>query len=103
MGHIFSTADIRISLLIFKIILLGNYNEEEESKYSEPPNGFCAPYNGKICKGHKIGQYWFNATEGNAGGLINEQIATMLWDEIILGLEEPCRSAAEVYWSSIPN
>ena len=76
-------------------------NEEEDSKYSNPPDGFCALYNGKICKGHRIGLFWFNATEGNAGGLINEQITIGLWDELIVGLAEPCRSAAEVIFLEI--
>lgn len=63
-----------------------------------PPPGYCAPYNGKICKHYLngTGQVWFNVSHDNAGGWQNEQITTRLWTEMVEGLKEPCRSAAEV-------
>lgn len=63
-----------------------------------PPSGYCAPYNGKICKQYLngTGQVWFNISNDNAGGWLNEQITTGLWAEMVVGLKEPCRSAAEV-------
>lgn len=39
---------------------------------------------------------WFNDTRDNPGGLLNEQTAMNLWEELIVNLNEPCRSAAEV-------
>ncbi|XP_059469753.1 tyrosine-protein kinase transmembrane receptor Ror2-like [Neocloeon triangulifer] len=62
-----------------------------------PPRGYCAPYNGKICKNylHGSGLVWFNISHDNSGGWLNEQITTGLWDEMIDNLKEPCRSAAE--------
>ena len=33
---------------------------------------------------------------GNAGGLINEQITSGLWTEMISEFPEPCRTAAQV-------
>lgn len=71
-------------------------DELMSAKFREPPTGQCAYYNGKICKKHIHRQFWINNTGGNDGGDINEQISTGLWKEIIVGLEEPCRSAAEV-------
>lgn len=61
-------------------------------------HGYCAPYSGEICKKYLagIGKVWFNDSKDNPGGLLNEQITTDLWDELILRLGEPCRSAAEV-------
>ncbi|EFN89657.1 tyrosine-protein kinase transmembrane receptor Ror2 [Harpegnathos saltator] len=60
-------------------------------------HGYCAPYSGEICKKYLagIGKVWFNDSKDNPGGLLNEQITTDLWDELILRLVEPCRSAAE--------
>ncbi|XP_015520524.1 tyrosine-protein kinase transmembrane receptor Ror2 [Neodiprion pinetum] len=59
--------------------------------------GYCAPYNGKICKKYLtgIGQVWFNDSDGNNGGWLNEKITTGLWTDLIKTLIEPCRSAAE--------
>lgn len=60
--------------------------------------GYCAPYNGKICRKYLtgIGQVWFNDSNENTGGWLNEKITTSLWAELIERLIEPCRSAAEV-------
>ncbi|XP_015599014.1 tyrosine-protein kinase transmembrane receptor Ror2 isoform X2 [Cephus cinctus] len=60
-------------------------------------HGYCAPYNGKICKKYLtgIGEVWFNDSNDNPGGWQNERITTDLWEELIQRLVEPCRSAAE--------
>ncbi|CAG2056268.1 unnamed protein product, partial [Timema podura] len=62
-----------------------------------PPVGYCAPYNGKVCKHflNGTGSVWFNISHEYAGGWLNEQITAGLWDEMITSLKEPCRSAAE--------
>lgn len=71
-------------------------DQDDNLKFREPPSGQCAYYNGKICRSHIHRQFWINNTLGNAGGDLNEQITTGLWNEFISGLEEPCRTPAEV-------
>lgn len=56
--------------------------------------GYCAPYHGKVCiKYINNGQMvWFP----EKGGWLNEEITDGLWRELVVGLKEPCRGAAEV-------
>ncbi|XP_055707483.1 tyrosine-protein kinase transmembrane receptor Ror2 isoform X2 [Phlebotomus papatasi] len=63
-----------------------------EEDYEE---GYCAPYNGKVCKSF-IGsrQVWYSR-EDPTGGWENEKITTGLWEEMISELPTTCRSAAE--------
>lgn len=72
--------------------------EDDGSKNKDYSKGYCAPYSGQICRkylqGH--GLVWFNISQDNSGGWLNEQITQNLWKELILNLQEPCRSAAEV-------
>lgn len=65
---------------------------------SEEPGGYCAPYNGRICKKYLtgIGKVWFNDSRDNPGGELNENTTANLWEELIKKLVDPCRSAAEV-------
>ena len=79
--------------------------EEEEDKAGldlgvngDYSKGYCAPYNGQVCRNYLKGRglVWFNVSQDNSGGWLNEQITEKLWSEIIDKLEEPCRSAAEV-------
>ncbi|CAL8077742.1 unnamed protein product [Orchesella dallaii] len=70
-------------------------DQDDDLKFREPPSGSCAYYNGKICNAHIHRQFWINNTHGNAGGDVNEQITKGLWNEIIAGLSEPCRTPAE--------
>ncbi|KAJ8918921.1 hypothetical protein NQ315_016823 [Exocentrus adspersus] len=55
--------------------------------------GYCGMYNGKICRKYvsNTKHVWYN----NSGGFENEQITSGLWEELIVTLSEPCRSAAE--------
>lgn len=55
--------------------------------------GYCGSYHGFICKNYILSskQVWYN----NSGGYENEKITTALWDELIVTLNEPCRTAAE--------
>lgn len=57
--------------------------------------GYCAPYNGKICKDYIRHQVWYSR-EDPTGGWKNEQITTALWEELIGDLNGLCRIAAEV-------
>ncbi len=60
--------------------------------------GYCAPYNGQVCRSYLRGRglVWFNVSQDNSGGWLNEQITQNLWEEVIEKLSEPCKSAAEV-------
>lgn len=59
--------------------------------------GHCGTYHGKICMKYfnSSEMVWFSAD----APWRNEEITTGLWSELIVGLKEPCRSAAEVYCS----
>lgn len=78
-----------ISYLVL-VVIVANVKAE--------PDGYCASYNGKICSSYlnNTGFVWYNMSNDNTGGWLNEQITTGLWEEMIIGLKEPCRSAAEV-------
>lgn len=57
-------------------------------------HGYCAPYNGKICKAHISGvQVWYPSTR--SGGWENEEIATGLFNELISELEPLCEQPAQ--------
>ena len=60
--------------------------------------GYCAPYNGQVCRHYLVGRglVWFNISQDNSGGWLNEQITQNLWNDLIVKLKEPCRSSAEV-------
>eukprot|EP00090_Calanus_glacialis_P001913 TRINITY_DN11429_c0_g1_i1.p1 TRINITY_DN11429_c0_g1~~TRINITY_DN11429_c0_g1_i1.p1 ORF type:complete len:925 (-),score=149.21 TRINITY_DN11429_c0_g1_i1:197-2971(-) len=62
-----------------------------------PVKGYCAPYNGNVCRNYINGRglVWFNISQDNAGGWRNEEITMSIRDELINTLEQPCRSAAE--------
>lgn len=72
--------------------------EEEESRKNLLPTGYCAPYIGKICRNHvpKNSLVFYNVsdTEDFANN-VNEEIVKNLWNELIISLQEPCKSAAE--------
>jgi len=62
-----------------------------------PVKGYCAPYNGHVCRNyiHGRGLVWFNISQDNAGGWRNEEITMAIKEELIDNLEEPCKAAAE--------
>lgn len=87
-------------LLIISTIYISlfttNFTESLQIGNSEAiEKGFCAPYNGKVCKSYVSGQVWFSKDDPN-GGWKNEQITSALWDEVISDLNGNCRHAAEV-------
>ncbi|XP_066946462.1 tyrosine-protein kinase transmembrane receptor Ror2-like isoform X3 [Macrobrachium rosenbergii] len=61
------------------------------------PLGYCAPYNGRVCRHHLggTGLVWYNITATDKGGWLNEHITRELWAEMIDNFREPCRTAAE--------
>ncbi|XP_037953857.1 tyrosine-protein kinase transmembrane receptor Ror2 [Teleopsis dalmanni] len=69
-------------------------HSEHENAWGHEEKGYCAPYNGKICKHHISGQVWYSREDPN-GGWKNEQITTGLWEELITELTGLCRHAAE--------
>jgi hypothetical protein len=70
----------------------------EVKSSSDYSKGYCAPYNGQVCRSYLKGRglVWFNVSQDNSGGWLNEQITQNLWTELVEKLTEPCRSAAEV-------
>uniref|UniRef100_A0A182JSW9 receptor protein-tyrosine kinase n=1 Tax=Anopheles christyi TaxID=43041 RepID=A0A182JSW9_9DIPT len=57
--------------------------------------GYCAPYNGKVCKRFiNSRQVWYSREDGT-GGWENEKITTALFDDLINDLPSSCRPAAE--------
>jgi hypothetical protein len=38
--------------------------------------GYCAPYNGQVCRQYLVGRglVWFNVSQDNSGGWLNEQV-----------------------------
>ncbi|ALC40803.1 Nrk [Drosophila busckii] len=66
-------------------------NEHEREREEK---GYCAPYNGKVCKQFITGPVWYSL-EDPTGGWRNEQVTTALWDELIVDLTGLCREAAE--------
>ena len=58
--------------------------------------GYCAPYNGKVCKRFiNSRQVWYSREDGT-GGWENEKITTALFEDLINDLPPSCRPAAEV-------
>lgn len=71
---------------------------EEEQEKAETPSGYCAPYIGGVCRQHvpKNSLIFHNLSDAdNYATNVNEEIVTNLWIELIVSLQEPCRSAAE--------
>jgi hypothetical protein len=70
---------------------------DESVKSVAKSKGYCAPYNGQVCRKYLQGRglVWFNISQDSSGGWLNEQITQNLWDEMISKLKEPCKSAAE--------
>ncbi|XP_055628523.1 tyrosine-protein kinase transmembrane receptor Ror2 isoform X2 [Toxorhynchites rutilus septentrionalis] len=66
--------------------------------WDDPPDdeeGYCAPYNGKVCKTFiNSRQVWYNRIDGS-GGWENEKITAALFRDLISDLPDYCRLAAE--------
>ena len=60
--------------------------------------GYCALYNGQVCRKYLNGRglVFYNVSQDNSGGWLNEKITSDIWHEHIEKLDEPCKSAAEV-------
>lgn len=74
---------------------LSRQPRQQRDPNSNEEKGYCAPYNGKICKNFISHQVWYSR-EDPTGGWKNEQITTALWEELIGDLTGLCRTAAEV-------
>ncbi|KAH8279127.1 hypothetical protein KR026_002055 [Drosophila bipectinata] len=70
------------------------HHDREKEREPREENGYCAPYNGKVCKQYITGQVWYSLDDPT-GGWKNEQVTTALWDELISDLSGLCREAAE--------
>ena len=90
-----------IFLDIFMLYILKGFffafSENDAVEDVTKSKGYCAPYNGQVCRKYLQGRglVWFNISQDNSGGWLNEQIAQNLHDELIRKLAEPCKSAAE--------
>lgn len=63
--------------------------------------GYCAPYNGKVCKSFvNSRQVWYSREDGT-GGWENEKITAALFREFINDLPDYCRPAAEVSGNNV--
>ena len=73
------------------------FAENNDGENVPKAKGYCAPYNGQVCRKYLQGRglVWFNISQDNSGGWLNEQITQNLWDELISKLKPPCRDAAE--------
>ncbi|XP_055917209.1 tyrosine-protein kinase transmembrane receptor Ror2 [Eupeodes corollae] len=89
-------------ILVFNVLLfttgIDGSSMKNIDQFEGAPNhkekGYCAPYNGKICKSFIRGQVWYSREDPN-GGWKNEQITTALFEELISDLTGQCRIAAE--------
>lgn len=87
---------MRISVLCLLILgcFVGNLQGDDDFIDGDE-SGYCAPYNGKVCKSNVVStQVWYT-NKDSTGGWKNEQITEGLWRELILGLDGLCRSPAE--------
>ncbi|XP_026819617.1 tyrosine-protein kinase transmembrane receptor Ror2-like [Rhopalosiphum maidis] len=82
----------RASLLFVLSVLLVKQSTQVNS-----PDGYCAQYNGKICRKYLNASIliWFNNTLKNEGSEQNEIITTGLWEEMLPSFSKTCRPAAE--------
>ena len=84
--NIFGTEMKEFYTLIFLMII-------ESTAFKD--DSYCAPYRGHICKNYISSSIFVYFANGSSGS-VHEQITTNLWNEMIVGLKEPCQSAAEV-------
>ncbi|ODN04404.1 Tyrosine-protein kinase transmembrane receptor Ror2 [Orchesella cincta] len=85
-GSEFATKEFNL-----RVTNIPSRDQDDDLKFREPPSGSCAYYNGKICSAHIHHQQYSR----QCWGVVNEQITQGLWNEIIAGLSEPCRTPAE--------
>lgn len=79
--------------MLFYVIVLSTFLQCYRGD-TEAEEGYCRPYHGKICSSFLNNSQWVWYAD-NTRGSLNEEITTGLWDEMISGLKEPCRNAAE--------
>lgn len=82
--------------IVWGIVFLQGFQIISGEEIATESTGYCAVYNGRICKSHiNARQVWFSINDGS-GGFVNEQTTSLLFDEMISELPPICRSAAEV-------
>ncbi|XP_063698723.1 tyrosine-protein kinase transmembrane receptor Ror2 [Culicoides brevitarsis] len=84
--------------IFFALLLMVPANglpQDSQEQLGSNQEGYCAPYNGKICKGYIKSQRSVWYTRDGDGGWENEKITTALWDELIADLPPLCKEAAE--------
>lgn len=79
-------------LVLFVIFCVNNSANTQAGDYDD---GYCAPYNGKVCKQFiSSSQVWYSKLLDS--GWENEKITRKLWKELIAQLSGLCKIAAEV-------
>lgn len=85
-----------VILMVFASCLIWSENVRWVAADSEMEDGFCAPYQGTICRSFiRSSQVWFSRVNLNYGWE-NEMITAGLWEEMMPSLPKLCRDAAEV-------
>lgn len=80
-----------------KMVCCPYFPENHAGENVPKSKGYCAPYNGQVCRKYLQGRglVWFNISQDNSGGWLNEEITQNLKDELISKLKPPCQDAAE--------
>jgi len=85
-NRVFPKMKIYLTLFLLIQFLIGQLNAKTDE-------GYCAPYNGKICKSYiTSGQVWYS--QSGSGGWENEKITTGLFNELIKEVVSFCENAA---------
>lgn len=69
---------------------VGNVGAQYDSE-----DGYCAPYNGKVCKMNVVSNQVWYSHDDETGGWENEKITTDIYHELVSGLIGLCRDPAE--------
>lgn len=84
-------------LFVLVVIFCVN-NSAANTQAGDYDEGYCAPYNGKVCKQFiSSSQVWYSKLLDS--GWENEKITGKLWKELIDQLSGLCKIAAEVIHS----
>lgn len=90
--HTMSLCKYKYLIVLFVIFCVNNSANSQAGDYDD---GYCAPYNGKVCKQFiSSSQVWYSKLLDS--GWENEKITRKLWKELIAQLSGLCKVAAEV-------
>lgn len=85
---------------LFVVLVIFCVNNSANTQVGDYDDGYCAPYNGKVCKQFiSSSQVWYSKFLDS--GWENEKITRKLWKELVAQLSGLCRIAAEVYYTFV--